>query len=42
MGTYHKDLYTKKDEMKKKELPAVVEKSSKTYEEVLRFLQGEA
>ena len=37
-----KDLYDKKDEMKKKELLAAVEKSSKTYEEILRFLQGEA
>ena len=36
-----KDLYVKKDEMKK-ELLAAVEKSSKTYEEILRFLQGEA
>ena len=35
-----KDLYAKKDEMKKKELLAAVEKSSKTYEEILRFLQG--
>lgn len=37
-----KDLYAKKDEMKKKELLAAVEKSGKTYEEILRFLQGEA
>ena len=37
-----KDLDAKKDEMKKKELLAAVEKSSKTYEEILRFLQGEA
>ena len=37
-----KDRYGKKDEMKKKELLAAVEKSSKTYEEILRFLQGEA
>ena len=37
-----KDLYAKKDEMKKKELLAAVEKSSKTYEEILRFLQREA
>lgn len=37
-----KDLYAKKDEMKNKELLAAVEKSSKTYEEILRFLQGEA
>ena len=37
-----KDLYAKKDEIKKKELLEAVEKSSKTYEEILRFLQGEA
>lgn len=37
-----KDLYAKKDEMKKKELLAAVGKSGKTYEEILRFLQGEA
>ena len=37
-----KDLYAKKDEMKKRELLEAVEKSSKTYEEILRFLQGEA
>ena len=37
-----KDIYAKKDEMKKKELLAAVAKSSKTYEEILRFLQGEA
>ena len=37
-----KDINAKKDEMKKKELLAAVEKSSKTYEEILRFLQGEA
>ena len=36
-----KDLYAKKDEMKK-ELLAAVGKSGKTYEEILRFLQGEA
>lgn len=42
MVTYHKDLYTKKDEMKRKELLAAVENSSKTYEEILRFLQEEA
>ena len=37
-----KDLYAKKDEMKKRELLEAVEKSSKTFEEILRFLQGEA
>ena len=36
-----KDLYTKKDEIKKKELLAAVEKSSRTYEEIMSFLQGD-
>lgn len=36
-----KDLLTKRDELKKKELLSAVEKSNKTYEEILRFLQGE-
>ena len=36
-----KDLYAKKDEMKKKELLAAVEKSSKTFEEIMGFLKGE-
>lgn len=36
-----KDLYAKQDEMKKKELFAVVEKSSKSYEEIMVFLQEE-
>ena len=36
-----KDLLTKKDELKKKELLNAVEKSNKTYEEILRFLRGE-
>lgn len=36
-----KDLYTKRDEEKKKELFAAVEKSSKTYEEIMKFLQGD-
>ena len=33
-----KDLLVKRDEMKKKELLSAVEKSNKTYEEILRFL----
>ena len=37
-----KDLYTKKDEIKKKELLAAGEKSSRTYEEIMSFLQGDA
>ena len=36
-----KDLLTKRDEMKKKELLSAVEKSNKTYEEIMRFLNGE-
>lgn len=36
-----KDLYAKQDEMKKKELIAAVEKSSKSYEEIMAFLQEE-
>lgn len=36
-----KDLYAKQDEMKKKELFAAVEKSSKSYEEIMVFLQEE-
>ena len=36
-----KDLYTKQDEMKKKELFMAVEKSSKSYEEIMAFLQEE-
>ena len=36
-----KDLYAKQDEMKKKELFAAVEKSSKSYEEIMDFLQEE-
>ena len=35
-----KDLYTKKDEIKKKELFAAVEKSSRTYEEIKEFLKN--
>ena len=34
-----KDLYAKKDEMKKKELLEAVEKSSKTFEEIMGFLK---
>jgi hypothetical protein len=33
-----KDLYAKKDEIKKKELLKAVENSSKSYEEILAFL----
>lgn len=36
-----KDLYAKRDEQKKKELLAAVEKSSKSYEEIMAFLQEE-
>jgi hypothetical protein len=36
-----KDLYAKKDEQRKKELFAAVEKSSKTYDEIMTFLQEE-
>ena len=36
-----KDLYAKKDEMKKRELLEAVEKSSKTFEEIMGFLKGE-
>lgn len=36
-----KDLYAKKDEVKKKELLAAVEKSSKTFEEIMGFLKGD-
>ena len=35
-----KDLYAKKDEMKKRELLEAVEKSSKTFEEITGFLKG--
>ena len=34
-----KDLYAKRDEKKKKELLVAVEKSGKSYEEIMRFLQ---
>lgn len=36
-----KDLYAKQDEMKKKELLKAVEKSRKSYEEIMAFLQQE-
>jgi hypothetical protein len=36
-----KDLYAKKDEIKKKELLKAVENSSKSYEEILAFLTEE-
>lgn len=36
-----KDLYARKDEMKKKELLAAVEKSGRTYEEIITFLKTE-
>lgn len=35
-----KDLYAKRDEMKKKELIEAVEKSSKTYDEIMAFLMA--
>ncbi len=40
-GKKLKDLYGKKDEMKKKELLAAVEKSSRTYEEIMAFIKNE-
>ena len=36
-----KDLLAKRDEMKKKELLEAVEKSNKTYEEIMKFLKAE-
>ncbi len=36
-----KDLLAKRDEMKKKELLEAVEKSNKTYEEIMEFLKAE-
>lgn len=33
-----KNLYAKQDEMKKKELLTAVEKSGKSYDEIMRFL----
>ena len=35
-----KDLYAKKDEIKKKELLKAVENSERTYEEIIAFLSG--
>lgn len=35
-----KELYAKRDEIKRKELLEAVEKSSKTYEEIMAFLTG--
>ncbi|NCB92932.1 MAG: hypothetical protein EOM40_10305 [Clostridia bacterium] len=36
-----KDLYAKKDEIKKKELLKAVENSERTYEEIIAFLSGD-
>ncbi|MDD3138382.1 MAG: ErpK protein [Lachnospiraceae bacterium] len=36
-----KDLYAKKDEIKKKELLKAVENSEKSYEEIMAFLGGQ-
>ena len=36
-----KDLYAKRDEIKRKELLEAVEKSSRTYEEIMKFLKTE-
>lgn len=36
-----KSLYAKQDEIKKKELFDAVEKSSKTYDEIMAFLKAE-
>ena len=36
-----KDLYAKRDEIKRKELLEVVEKSNRSYEEIICFLKGE-
>lgn len=33
-----KDLYAKRDEIKKKELLEAVKKSNRTYEEIMKFL----
>ena len=35
-----KDMYAKRDEMKKKELLKAVETSSRSYEEIMAFLAG--
>ena len=37
-----KDLYTKKDEIKKKELLKAVENSERSYGEIMEFLGGQA
>ncbi|MDD3137595.1 MAG: ErpK protein [Lachnospiraceae bacterium] len=37
-----KDLYAKKDEIKKKELLKAVENSERSYEEIMVFLGGQA
>lgn len=34
-----KDIYAKRDEIKRKELLEAVEKSSRTYEEIMKFLK---
>ena len=36
-----KDLYAKKDEIKKKELFKAVENSERSYEEIMEFLGGQ-
>ena len=36
-----KDLYAKKDEIKKKELLKAVENSERSYEEIMEFLGGQ-
>ena len=36
-----KDLYSKKDEIKKKELLKAVENSKRSYEEIMEFLGGQ-
>ena len=37
-----KDFYAKRDEIKRKELMEAVEKSSRSYEEIMSFLKGGA
>ena len=39
-GSKLKDMYAKRDEMKKKELLKAVETSSRSYEEIMAFLAG--
>lgn len=36
-----KDFYAKREEIKRKELLEAVEKSSRTYEEIMKFLKTE-